>query len=149
LVKVARLPPTPGGAPQSAGHWVDNDLNSLATNPDKKTAVPGSALDGYWESSDNSQHVNFIDGSGHVHELIFAQSASHWVDNDLTAFSGGPPATTGSKLCAYWMGSDSSQQSTLLTAKKRALKSYTSARKSADAAELRPEERSIPPLRGT
>lgn len=45
--------------------WVDNDLTNFAG---ATAAVPGSALDGYW-GSDNSQHVNFVDGNGHVHEL--------------------------------------------------------------------------------
>jgi hypothetical protein len=31
-------------------------------------SLAGSALDGY-SQSDGSQHVNFTDGNGHVHEL--------------------------------------------------------------------------------
>jgi hypothetical protein len=88
--------------------WVDNDLFGLATNSDKKPAVPGSALDGYWIGSDNSQHVNFIERGGHVHELYIHPGAS-WVDNDLTGFSGGPLAASGSALDGYWDGSQNSQ----------------------------------------
>ena len=67
----------------------------------------GSALDGYW-GTDSSQHVNFIGTDGHVHELYIHPGAG-WVNNDLTAFSGGGivPAA-GSALDGYW-GSDSSQ----------------------------------------
>jgi hypothetical protein len=70
-------------------------------------AAAGSALDGYW-GSDNSQHVNFIDADGHVHELYIHPGVG-WVDNDLTAFAvGGTIAATGSRLDGYW-GSDGSQ----------------------------------------
>ena len=51
----------------------------------------GSALDGY-SQGDSSQHVNFIDGNGHVHELYRnPDPAAQWVDNDLTEFAGGTP----------------------------------------------------------
>ncbi len=83
--------------------WVDNDLTGFAGGT---PAAPGSALDGYW-GSDSSQHVNFIDANGHVHELYIHPGAG-WVDNDLTAFSNGTPAALGSRLDGYW-GSDSSQ----------------------------------------
>ena len=85
--------------------WVDNDLTYFSGQ--QSTAAPGSALDGYW-GSDSSQHVNFIDGNGHVHELYIHPGAG-WVDNDLTYFSGQQStAAPGSALDGYW-GSDSSQ----------------------------------------
>src|ERR1700722_14457054 len=90
--------------PGAAG-WVDNDLTYFSGQ--QSTAAPGSGLDGYW-GSDNSQHVNFIDGNGHVHELYIHPGAG-WVDNDLTYFSGQQStAAPGSALDGYW-GSDSSQ----------------------------------------
>jgi hypothetical protein len=45
------------------------------------------ALDGYW-GADNSQHVNFVSGDGHIHELYIHPGAG-WVDDDLTTFSKG------------------------------------------------------------
>ena len=89
--------------------WVDNDLTAMARGT---PAAPGSALDGYW-GSDNSQHVNFIDINGHVHELYIHPGAG-WVDNDLTAMAGGTPAAAGSALDGYW-GSDSSQHVNFLS----------------------------------
>jgi len=44
--------------------WVNNDLSVSAGGV---TPVIGSAIDGYWDGA--GQHVNYIDASGHVHEL--------------------------------------------------------------------------------
>ena len=90
--------------------WVDNDLTKLASGA---PAGAGSTLDGYW-GSDSSQHVNFLDASGHVHELYIHPGAD-WVDNDLTALAKGTPAAAGSPLDGYW-GSDSSQHVNFLDA---------------------------------
>jgi hypothetical protein len=79
---------TAGGA-ISQSYWVDNNLASPGR---AGLGAPGSPLNGYWMSSDNSQHVNYIDSSGHVHELYIHPGAS-WVDNDLTVLSSS--ATTG------------------------------------------------------
>jgi len=86
-------------------NWVNNDLTAMSGNGVKPAA--GSALDGYW-GSDSSQHVNFIGTDGHVHEL-YIHPGANWINNDLTAMSGGAVAPArGSALDAYW-GSDSSQ----------------------------------------
>src|SRR5947209_17110309 len=76
---------------------MDNDLTAVTKGT---PAVPGSALDGYW-GTDNSNHVNFIDGNGHVHEL-FTRPGTSWMDNDLTALTKGTPAVPGSALDGYW-----------------------------------------------
>jgi hypothetical protein len=83
--------------------WIDNDLVARTGGP---PAAWGSGLDGYW-GSDNSQHVNYIDGVGHVHEL-YIHPGANWVDNDLTVWMGAPLASSGGGLDGYW-GSDSSQ----------------------------------------
>ena len=91
-------------SPDPAAQWVDNDLTNFAGV--KSLAAAGSALDGY-SQSDNSQHVNFIDGHGHVHELYRSPDpAAQWVDNDLTgfAFAGGTLAAAGSALDGYPQG---------------------------------------------
>ena len=49
---------------------------------------PG-ALHGYWDSS-NTEHVNFVDANGDVHELLWdgkSRSASDLSDNDLTSLA--------------------------------------------------------------
>lgn len=83
--------------------WVDNNLTGFTQGI---PAAPGSALDGYW-GSDGSQHVNFIDNNGHVHEL-YIRSGANWVDNDLIVLSASRSAARKGTLHAYW-GSDGSQ----------------------------------------
>ncbi len=89
-------------SPEPAAQWVDNDLTKLAGGtPASLGEGPGSGLDGY-SQNDGSQHVNFIDADGHVHELYRSpESAAQWKDNDLTALSGGTPALFGSPLDGY------------------------------------------------
>ena len=83
--------------------WVDNDLTAFA---DGTSADVGGPLDGYSES-DRSQHVNFVDDNGHVHELYRSPDpAAQWVDNDLTALAGGTPAF-GAGLAQYSQGDGS------------------------------------------
>jgi hypothetical protein len=70
---------------------VDNDLTKLAGGP-ASPAATGNVLVGY-ALGDGSQHVNFIDDGGHVHELYRTpHPAAQWVDNDLTKLAGGTPA---------------------------------------------------------
>jgi len=83
--------------------WVDNDLTAFAGG--KLAAVGGAdenlpmaALDGY-SQGDGSQHVNFVDGQGHVHELYRSPDpAAQWVDNDLTDFAGAGSLAEGSAI---------------------------------------------------
>ena len=78
-------------SPDPAVQWVDNDLTKLARGTQ---ATDGSALLGY-SQGDGSQYVNFIDATGHVHELYRSPGpAVQWVDNDLTKLAGGPPGST-------------------------------------------------------
>ena len=60
------------------------------------------ALDGY-SQNDGSQHVNFLDANGNVHELYRnPDPAAQWVDKDLTMYAiGGTPALLGSPLDGY------------------------------------------------
>jgi hypothetical protein len=89
-------------APGSSG-WMHHDLTVLAG-----AALPNgdSALVGYW-GSDGSQHVNFVAGDEHVHELYRAPGSRGWEDNDLTKLAGGV-ASGINRLDGYW-GSDDSQ----------------------------------------
>ena len=91
-------------SPDPAAQWVYNDLTAFAGG----TQAVGSALAGY-SQGDSSQHVNFIDVSGHVHELYRSPDpAAQWVDDDLTAFANGTPAVINGPLDGYSQG-DSSQ----------------------------------------
>jgi hypothetical protein len=89
--------------------WGHIDLTAVSGGV---PAAAESSLGGYWgsESSrglDTNQHVNFVDRRGHVHEL-YVRPGVKWVDNDLTAISGGAQAAVGSAMCSYW-GGDGSQ----------------------------------------
>jgi hypothetical protein len=69
--------------------------------------------------------VNFVDVNGHVHELFFKDGLTSWLDNDLTAVSGGPltplsnsaagvpggppVAVHGPSISGYWQSTDQSQ----------------------------------------
>jgi hypothetical protein len=86
-------------------NWVNNDLTALAGGG--VLPLEATTLTGYW-GSDNSQHVNFVGTDGHVHEL-YIHPGANWVNNDLTALSGGGVLPlAGTALTGYW-GSDSSQ----------------------------------------
>jgi hypothetical protein len=89
----------------SSNQWTDTDLTLKAVN-----GVPpltGSALAGYSDGS--GEHVNFIDGGGHVHELYNGEfSAGQWTDNDLShAANAANPVSAffGSPLAGYTDGS--------------------------------------------
>ena len=77
------------------GSWKHNDLTALAGAP---AAVPGSAIDGYSTTFNNQQHVNYLDGAGHVHELYYISS---WKHNDLTQLTNAPAAAPGSSIDGY------------------------------------------------
>ncbi|MGO9788130.1 MAG: hypothetical protein ACLP8S_01015 [Solirubrobacteraceae bacterium] len=86
-------------SPDPAAQWVDNDLTKFAGGT--PAVVPTWELDGYSEG-DKSQHVNFIDGNGHIHELYRSPDpAAQWVDNDLTKFAEGTSAFVESGLDGY------------------------------------------------
>jgi hypothetical protein len=86
--------------------WVDNDLTKFSGGTPAST---DSNLDGY-PQDDGSQHVNFVDDSGHVHELYRSPDpAAQWVDNDLTKFSGGTPAMPGEQTLSGYSQGDGSQ----------------------------------------
>ena len=91
-------------SPDPAARWLSNDLTKLAGGT--LAAEGGGVLHGY-SQGDGSQHVNFIDAAGHVHELVRSPGpAAQWVDNDLTKLAGGPPSN-GRALDGHSEGDDS------------------------------------------
>ena len=85
--------------------WVENDLTALAGGT--PAAIDETPLVGY-SQGDGSQHVDFIDGSGHVRELYRSPDpAAQWVDNDLTRLAGGTPAMVNLGLVGYSQGDGS------------------------------------------
>ena len=83
------------------GGWNHNDLTQLA-GAQNSPAVPGSPLDSYVSPWNNQQHVNYIDGQGHIHELMYSDGGG-WKHNDLTQAAGAQsyPAASGSPLDGY------------------------------------------------
>ena len=84
--------------------WTDNDLTAMAG---AVTPHSNTALVSYW-GSDSSQHVFFIGTDDHVHELYIAPGTKGWVDNDLTALTGGLAPNVNTALAGLW-DTDSSQ----------------------------------------
>jgi hypothetical protein len=84
-----------------ASSWAHMDLTAMIH---ATSALPGSALASYW-GSNGSQHIDYVDGSGDVHELSM-RSGGFWGDMDLTAASSGTPAAPGATLVGYWGSED-------------------------------------------
>jgi hypothetical protein len=87
------------------GPWINNDLTTWSHGA---TAYPESTLAGYW-GGDNSQHVNFVSGDGHIHEYYVPYSGANWVDNDLMnmavrgrAAQPTTPAAMITSIASYW-----------------------------------------------
>ena len=68
---------------------MDNDLSKSAQRHGGRRLL----CDARWlRAEEGSQHVNFIDEDGHVHELYRSpHPAAQWVDNDLTKLAGRRP----------------------------------------------------------
>ena len=81
-------------------HWSSNDLtlNATTATATPPAVAPGSALTGYQTTSNNQQHVDYVDANGHINELMF-DTTWHWTD--LTADSGAPAAVVTSPLTGY------------------------------------------------
>jgi hypothetical protein len=88
---------------ENSEHWVDNNL-TLDANPHGVAAQPG-ALDGYTTTGDHL-HVNYIDGNGHVHELLYSDGG-HWQDTDLTGTAKSPSIAAAGVVHGYRTSDDS------------------------------------------
>jgi hypothetical protein len=95
------------------GPWQDNDLMSVARST--TIAAKGSPVDRYWGPG-NQQHVNFIAGNGHVHEL-FIDSGRNWIDNDLMQQSHSTTVAAASGGMAGDVGGNSQQHVNFLDGK--------------------------------
>jgi len=82
------------------GGWKHNNLTAIAQGS-PPPAVTGSPLNGYQTKYSSQQHVNYLDASGNVHELV--GDGGTWKHNNLTAIASGspPPAVPGSALHGY------------------------------------------------
>jgi hypothetical protein len=88
---------------EKSEHWVDNNL-TLDANPHGVAAQFG-ALDGYTTTGDHL-HVNYIDGNGHVHELLYSDGG-HWQDTDLTGAAKSPSIAAEGVVHGYRTSDDS------------------------------------------
>jgi hypothetical protein len=76
-----------------AAHWVEHDVTATAY-PNGIAAMPESPLAAYVQYSNTSQHINFIDGRGHVRELRYDSKDKYWANVDLTLKGCSATATT-------------------------------------------------------
>jgi C1A family cysteine protease len=61
-------------------------------------ASASSNIDGYQTTFNNQQHVNFVGGDSHIHELVYTD---HWALSDLTQIAGAPAAAANSPIDGY------------------------------------------------
>jgi hypothetical protein len=83
----------------SGGTWAHHDLTDAAGAP----PISFNSPTGYAFESENTQHVNYTDSAGHVHELYW-NSDDGWNHHDLTNATGAPLALSGPVGFAYDFG---------------------------------------------
>jgi predicted heme/steroid binding protein len=81
---------------KSTGGWAYQDLTAAAGGT---VAAGGSSLSSFNDSP--GQHIFYLGANGHVYQLYYSYSSQTWVDQDLTAQTGGPPAASGSALTSF------------------------------------------------
>lgn len=86
--------------------WSGDDLSAATVTNSMPLNHPVSPLVSYVDVDSAGQHVDYFDADGHVQETY--NNGSGWVRNDLTSWSGGVPAFSGSPVGAY-AGTDGSQ----------------------------------------
>ena len=72
---------------QHGGAWSGADLTSIAGAP----PAISTAIVGYDWAQSGSKQVAYVDGNGHIQELVVQQGQS-WSVADLSAIAGAPPA---------------------------------------------------------
>jgi hypothetical protein len=78
------------------GGWQHTNLTEATRSPHAE----GGALSAFaWETA-NSQHVVYISGNGHIHELLLNAGGS-WQHSDLTERTGAPVADEASSLVSF------------------------------------------------
>jgi hypothetical protein len=82
--------------PTGGGTWGHNDLTAMVSAP---PAAAGSPLTSWTDPA--NEHVIFLDGSGHVHEMHCPVGGAAWGHNDLTTIAAAPPAFIGRALTSW------------------------------------------------
>jgi len=68
-------------------NWSDQDLTSLTGGG---IAQSFGAIAAFYTTPNQQLHVYYVAADQHVHQLFYNNTS--WIDNDLTAFTGGPAA---------------------------------------------------------
>ena len=68
----------------------------------RPTATPGGGVSSFAIADD--QHVYYVANDQHVHQLFFDNTK--WMDQDLTAATGGPAATAGGGVSSFAIAYD-------------------------------------------
>ena len=143
ITEQAGAPPAAAGSPLSGYGWSAGDMKQVVYLDDAghvwelsaapgepwsaadltqlggaQPAAAGSPLSGFAWAAGGTKQVVFLDGTGHVHELLLFTPAfaglgqPTWVDTDLTAQAGADPAAADSPLSGYdWPAANSKQVS--------------------------------------
>ena len=80
----------------SGGGWVYQDLTAASGGA---VAASGSSLSSFGDSV--GQHVFYQGANGHIYQLYYGYNTGYWVDQDLTAMTGGPVAVSGTALTSF------------------------------------------------
>jgi hypothetical protein len=75
--------------------WNLNDLTQILNTP----PATGGALTSWADA--HYQHVIYLDGNGHVHEMYCPTGGGIWGHNDLTTMVSGVPAAAASALTSW------------------------------------------------
>lgn len=79
------------------GEWQSYDLTSATGGP---VAASNSALTAFGDGY--GQHALYIGTNQHIYQLYYNPSEGYWVDQDLTATTGGAVAVSGSALTSFF-----------------------------------------------
>lgn len=81
---------------EQGGEWEWNDLTLATRSP---VASDAETVCGYVLAAEPTQHVDFVGGDGHVHELW--RGDGEWRHGDLTAAAGAPAAQATTQPASY------------------------------------------------
>lgn len=82
----------------STAAWHDSDLTASAGGI---PATQGSSITSFNRDATYPEHVFFVAGNGHIHEL-WSSSTAAWHDSDLTASASGTVAVVGTSLTSFY-----------------------------------------------
>jgi hypothetical protein len=80
----------------SLNRWFNQDLTAFTGGP---SAASNAALSSFAIS--DGQHVFYLASDQHVHQLYYSPTTNAWIDQDLTAFTGGSSVAQGTGISSF------------------------------------------------